>query len=349
MRSIGSQSLAPRLLAAVLAGTLASTSFIPLVSAQGAPAAKAAKPTPPSAKTKKEARAAYGAGEKAFDAGDFTAAEEHFRKALELIPTPHARYWVAKSIDKQGKVSDAISAYSAFLAEPDHERAGEEKNQDASARLDALKQTPGEFRVVSVPAGAAVSVDGQAQMGETPMDLKLAPGKHKIEVTASGFEPKTIEVDIAPAGKSEESVELTEAAPAAPVVTPAPAPAPVEQVEQPKAEPASKLPAYITLGIAGAGAIVGTIFGIKALGAKSDYDDSPTNDAADDVERNALIADMAFGVAITLGVTGIVLLTSGSDDPVADAKRLEKKRWANLRVSPYVSPKGGGAAAMFSF
>lgn len=347
MRLIGSQSLAPRLLAAVLAGSIASTSFIPLAGAQGA--AAAAKPKPPSAKAKKEARAAYGAGEKAFDAGDFVAAEENFRKALELIPTPHARYWIAKSIDKQGKVKEAIDAYGAFLAEADHERAGEEKNKDANSRLEELKKTPGEFRLVSVPAGAAVSVDGQAQMGETPMDLKLAPGKHTIEIVANGFERKTIEVDIAPAGKSEESVELTEAAPAEPVAAPAPAPAPVEQVEEPAPEPPSKLPAYITLGIAGAGAIVGTIFGIKALSSKGDYDDNPTNDTADDVERNALIADMAFGVAITLGVTGIVLLTSGSSDPAADAKRLEKKRWANMRVSPYVSPKGGGAAAMFSF
>src|SRR5690606_14775554 len=214
------------------------------------------------------------------------------------------------------------------------------------ARLEELKKTPGEFRLVSVPAGAAVSVDGQAQMGETPMDLKLAPGKHTIEIVANGFERKTIEVDISPAGKSEESVELTEAAPAEPVAAPAPAPAPVEQAEEPAPEPPSKLPAYITLGIAGAGAIVGTTFGIKALSSKGDYDDNPTNDTADDVERNALIADMAFGVAITLGVTGIVLLTSGSSDPAADAKRLEKKRWANMRVSPYVSPKGGGAAAM---
>ena len=41
------------------------------------------------------------------------------------------------------------------------------------------------------------------------------------------------------------------------------------------------------------GAIVGTIFGIQALSAKSDFDDHPTTEAADDVERNAPGAPLA--------------------------------------------------------
>ena len=56
----------------------------------------------------------------------------------------------------------------------------------------------------------------------------------------------------------------------------------------------------------------------------------PTDQAAaDDTERNALIADMAFGVAITLGVTGVVLLTSDDSAAAASAK-LEKL--PNLRA-----------------
>lgn len=353
MRKIARLSLAPRLVAAVLAGSVASMSFAPIAAAQGAkPAAepkKEAKKKPPTAKMKKEARAAYGAGEKAFDAGEFADAETNFRKAYEIIPTPHAEYWIAKSLDKQGKVLEAIEAYSTFMDNPNHERAGEEKSKDAETRLAELKKTPGDFKLVTVPPGAAVTVDGQAQMGETPMDLKLAPGKHQIEIVANGFERKTIEVEMTPAGTGEQSVELTEAAPEPAPATPAPAPAPVTPEPEPEPEPRSKLPAYITLGIAGASAVVGTIFGIQALGSKSDFDDNPTNDTADDVERNALIADMAFGVAITLGVTGVVLLTSGDDDPVSEAKKAQKKRWARWQVAPYASPKGGGGFAQFSF
>ena len=110
------------------------------------------------------------------------------------------------------------------------------------------------------------------------------------------------------------------------------------------------VPAYVTLGIAAAGAVVGTIFGMKALSAKSDFDDNPTTESADDAERNALIADMAFGVAVTLGVTGIVLLTSGDDAGPAKNGKLERlPKKATLKLAPYASPKGGGAAALLTF
>ena len=111
------------------------------------------------------------------------------------------------------------------------------------------------------------------------------------------------------------------------------------------------VPAYVTLGIAAVGAGVGTYFGIKALSAKSDFNDNPTADAADDAERNALFADMLFGVAITLGVTGVVLLTSGDEAPeqTAKAKPLPKLKKPSVAVAPYVSPDGGGAAARVKF
>lgn len=109
------------------------------------------------------------------------------------------------------------------------------------------------------------------------------------------------------------------------------------------------VPAYVTLGIAGAAAVVGTIFGVQALSSKSDFDETPTTELADDTERNALIADMAFGVAITLGVTGVVLLTSDEEPAAAPAKSARLKRGPSLNLTPYASPKSGGAKARVTF
>ena len=95
--------------------------------------------------------------------------------------------------------------------------------------------------------------------------------------------------------------------------------------------------------------IVGTYFGIRALSAKSDYNDHPTSAGADKVENSALVADMAFGVAITLGVTGIVLLTA-PDEPVANsspAAKLEKK--PSLHFAPWATPKAAGLGATLTF
>jgi hypothetical protein len=208
----------------------------------------------------------------------------------------------------------------------------------------------GEIMVSTLPATATVSVDGAAQPGPQPVVLKLAPGPHKLSFTAEGFDAKEVDLQVQAGTKVEQKVELQQhAAPppppaAEPVVAAAPLPPP------PAPEKHSKVPAYVTLGIAAGGAIVGTIFGVQALQSKSDFDKTPTTKSADDTERNALIADMAFGVAVTLGVTGIVLLTSSDDAPDAPkAATLHLPPKSTFRVVPYLGRESGGAAARLTF
>jgi hypothetical protein len=317
--------------------------------AKAAAAKPADKPKPPDKKTKDAARKAYTDGDTAFKAGDFAAAYAGFSKANELIPSPQAAYWAAKSIDGQGKTDDAIAAYDKLLADPGVAALGDEKINDAKARLAALKASlVGEVSIVTTPPGATVSIDGAPQPGETPTSVKLPPGAHKLSLVLPGFEPKDVDLDVKGGEKSEQKVELAAKAP-----PPAPPPEPVVEAPPPPPPPPppprSKVPAYITLGIAGAGAVVGTIFGVKALGAKNDFDKKPTGSAADATERNALIADMAFGVAITLGVTGVVLLTSDDSAAPAAAKLEHLPKRAKLVVAPYASPYGAGAGARYTF
>ena len=67
------------------------------------------------------------------------------------------------------------------------------------------------------------------------------------------------------------------------------------------------VPAYVTLGIAGVAGVVGTIFGVKALGSKSDFDKTPSTEAADDTERSALEeAARDGGSAVDIGGTKVV-------------------------------------------
>ncbi|HEX6766064.1 MAG TPA: PEGA domain-containing protein [Polyangiaceae bacterium] len=344
----------------LLAGLATVGTFADVAYAGDAPAPKAAADKPaakpagaapaakPDKKTADAARKAFGDGQKAFGAGDFVAAQASFQKANELIPSPQASYWIAKCIDGQNKTEDAIAAYEALLADPNVDKIGDEKRADAKARLDALKATlAGEVAVDTNPLLASIAVDGVAQPGEAPMTLKLSPGKHRITVSSKGYTPKDIDLDVKGGDKLKQSVILEKEAPpiAAAAVVAAPPP---EQPPPPKPkEERSMVPAYVTLGIAGAGAIVGTIFGIQALNAKNDFNKTPTTELADKAERDALICDMAFGVAITLGVTGVVLLTS-DDEPAAAAKAAPPKA-ARLEVAPYVGKKSGGAAAKLTF
>lgn len=306
----------------------------------------------PDKKTRDKARKAFGDAQKAYEAGDYSGAYKQFKKANDLIPSPHAEYWMAMCLYKQGNKDEAKKALEAFVSSPDATKVGDEKLGDAKKALQELSaadQVP--VNVATEPGGASVIVDGEAQMGETPMTLKLAPGKHQLVVSAPSFESKVVDVDVKAGENADQKITLV-AKKEAPAPAPAqvapekPAPAaPPPAPSAPKAQ--SKLPAYITLGVAAVGAGVGTYFGIQALKKKSDFDKTPTESLADDTERDALIADMAFGVAVTLGVTGIVLLTSSGDDtaekPAATLNR------SHLAVAPYVSPKGGGAAALLTF
>jgi len=357
MRRQSGTPIIPRITAALVAAALASTTLLPLAQAQGAQegAAPAAKKEPDE-KTRRKARDAFNAGKKAADKADYAAAEVKFKEANELIPSPHAMHWVAVCLDKQGKVDEAIAQYAAVLDDPKVAELGEEKVAETKARYKELRATKiATVNLTTVPAGAMVTVDGEAQPGETPLTLELEPGAHKLAITASGHLPKEVELNVEAGQALDENVELQpEPAPAPEPVAapppPPPEPPPAEPVEAEPESGKSMVPAYVTLGIAGAGAIVGTIFGVMALSKKSDFDDNPQADTADDVERNALIADMAFGVAITLGVTGIVLLTSDDEGSENVGRRTQSlPRQATLQVAPYVSPTGGGAAARVTF
>jgi hypothetical protein len=353
-------ALTPRVVVGLIAGFAAVGSFAPAAQAGDAPAPKpaaaaaapaaAAKPAKaPDKKTTDAARKAFGDGQKAYGAGDYAAAQASFEKANSLIPSPQAAYWIAKCIDGQNKTDEAIGAYEALLANPDVSKIGDEKTADAKTRLEALKATlVAEVSVETNPMLATVAVDGVAQPGETPLTLKLTPGKHKLTFTAKGYAPKDVELETKGGEKSKQTITLEkELPPVVPIAAVAAAPPPEQPPPKPPEE-RSMVPAYVTLGIAGASAIVGTIFGIQALQAKNDFNKTPTTDLADKAERDALICDMAFGVAITLGVTGVVLLTS-DDEAAPAAKAAPKSRFAELELAPYVGKKSGGASAKLSF
>ncbi len=322
--------------------------------AAGAPAATApaeeapaeAPPAPPSKETQEKARVAFAAAQEAYGQGDYATAYDQFKTAQELIPSPHAEYWMALSLDGQeNREADAAAAYETFLSNPSASMVGDEKVATAKARLAELKaKLPATLTVTTDPAGAKVLINGVVQEGTSPLTVKLPAGTHKIEATLDGHDAVAVDLQLEGGAQVEQKLKLVATTPEPAAATaPAPTPAPPPAAE--KAE-RSMVPAYVTLGIAGAAAVTGTIFGIVALNEKSEYDDDPTTERADDVERNSLIADMAFGVAITLGVTGIVLLTTDDDgDDAKDAARADN----SLVVAPYVTPNSGGAAARWTF
>jgi hypothetical protein len=345
----------PRLGVAVLGFGLLSTSTLGSTAhaAPAAGAAAAAAPTPaagPDAATKKAAREAYGAGEKAYAAGDYKGAVVEFRKAHDLIATIHAEYWIAMSLSFGDDLAAAFDALTAVLASNDAPKLGEERLASANSRLATVKKTPAAVKVSTTPPGAAMTLDGTAQPGMTPATLSVAAGTHHLTVALHGYDSYDTDLAVKPGQKVDQKIELKAAPAAAPVAAaPVPAKAPAAAPPPPKSEH-SLLPAYITLGVGVVGAGVGTIFGIQALSAKKDYDKAPSTDGADKAERDALIADMGFAVALTLGITGIVLLaTDDSSEVSAGNTGAPRPARARLDIAPVVTQTTQGAAARLTF
>jgi hypothetical protein len=295
--------------------------------------------------TREQARVAYGAGQEAYAAGQYAAAAEHFARADQLLPAIQAKYWRAMSLDKQGDVAAAHAALGVVLADPQKDELGAEKLQALAVRQRELGTVPADLLVTTTPAGAHVQVSGVDVPTPTPLSLRLAPGRHELTISLPGYESQRVPITATPGAQLRPNVTLqpqTASAQSGPI-----APLGETGALDSASTPRSLVPGYVTLGIAGAAAIVGTIFGVRALGDKKDYDKNPTAKGADDVERNALIADMAFGVTLTLGVTGVVLLLA--DDVAPQTASSASNDSAGLHLQPYVSPKGAGASASLSF
>lgn len=309
---------------------------------------------PPTPEQQAQAATVVAQGQAAYGAGDYVLAETLFRQSMALAPSPEAQYGLAMALDLQGKPTEAVGAFEALLLMPDHARLPAEQIAAATQRLNVLKSIPASVVVeVTADPGASggdapyvsnvqLTVDGEPQTGAAPFALKLSAGEHELVARAPGFEPRVLKLTVRPAESIRETLVLA--------AIPAPPPEPVAPVAAETLPPVpmavNKTPAFVTLGVAGAAAVVGTVFGVQALSAQDDFEASPTVAHADDVERNALIADMAFGIALTLGVTGVVLLLADEPPPETTASTASE---SVLRVFPFVSSNAGGAAAHVAF
>ncbi len=367
-RSFGRSFLSTAAMAGLVVGLCGSSAFAqpkgekpaaPKAQPTGKPATPADKPAPKAKpKTEKqkqeEAKALFAEGKTKFDAGDYAGAYQAFKTADELVPDPPVpKFKMAEALDKQGDVEGAIKAYETFLAAKPRADKDKERIDTANARISALKVAPADVKVVIAPpeaAAAALTLDGAPVTGNP---VKVPPGKHTIGAKLEGFEDGKVDVEVARGEKKEVSIAMT--AKAGAVVADKPADKPGDKPADkppPAAEPSSGssiIPAAVTLSLAGAGVVVGAVFGGLALKSKGEFEDTPTQDLFDETERNALIADMSFGVALTFGVTGLVLLlTDSGEEAPKDEKKPEEKK-ATFRFAPYGGPSGAGAVGVVTF
>ncbi len=342
-----------KILAGIVGGALA-LSYVPRAAAANPPTEASAAAKPDLATAKKR----YAEGEKKFKASDFAGALADFRAANEIKSAPQSERFIGLCEDSLGHLPEAAAWFDKFLAHVPEKMAAQ--GEEIRKRDAEIKAYPGKVHIESNPAGASVTVDGKAQPAPTPTDVLLSPGPHTVAFAEPGRLPAEKQIDVAFASLQTLTADLEPEPP--PPAPPPPPPAPVVVAPLPTApqpapvEPRSKVPAYVTGVLAVAAAGVGTAFGIVALNDKSSFDKDPTTHTADNGDTHALIADMAFGVALTFGVTSAVLFLTKDDQPApapatasAAWKKDTKKRGVTVVPTPWVGTRSGGAGFVLKF
>jgi hypothetical protein len=336
--------------------TLAVTLALALVAVPGAAQSTGSATGKPALVDAAGARQLYKSGETKFKAQDYTGALADFQAVDAVKSTSQSARYIGLCQDKLGHYEEAVQAYERFLADAPVKL--EKESDEIKTRVGEIRAMPGHVHIETTPAGATLTIDGKPAAGVSPLDVDLPPGAHSISATAEGRGAADRTVTVAFASKQDVTVELPLVVPP-PVVAAVPVPAPPPPPPPPAPPPPevrSKLPAIITGGLAVVAAGIGTAFGIVTLSDKSNFNKTPTESIAETGQNHALIADMSFGVAITLGVTSVVLLLTKDDTDASKVKavllptvRLSKREGTTLSASPVLTPHGGGVGALVSF
>lgn len=324
----------------------------------------------PSAADKTTAQALFDAALKEMDAGRFNDACPKLAESQRLDPSIGTKYYLADCLEKQGRISAALTYFGEVAAEA---RALKQADREkfAKKRADALGAKVPKL-VLAVPdavkrlEGLSIKRDG-AVIGEIlfGVPVPLDPGNHVVEVAAKGKASWEQKVELKADGAT---ITLTIEPPAPPKVEP-PKVAPPKVVEPPKPPPAaappkplpaaalpdkpaperrriSLVPSYVLFGLGGATAIAGAALLIKGTMDKGAYEDkAPSQRTAneyDDLRRTAAIGDVMLGATITLGAAGLVsLLVIRSVNNKAPA--------SGLWITPQAGKASGGAQMGFVF
>jgi hypothetical protein len=231
------------------------------------------------------------------------------------------------------------SAPPAFVAAQERAR---KILDEAKPKIAALKIA------VSAPPDAVltVKVDGErVPVANLDANRPADPGEHVVEASAPGYRTAKASVKLAEGASSAVALTL-EAEPRAvvvaePVAPPAPTekPPPVDDGKRSR----KPIPAYVAWGVGAVGVGVGAIFGLMALGKKSDLDEACPNKVCPGGESSTIDSGKTLGTVSTIGfIVGGVGIGVGTYLFVAESN---KKNTATVR--PWLGVGSAGVSGRF--
>jgi hypothetical protein len=329
--------------------------------------ARADSPGAPTDEQKASARLLGTDGVRFAMAGDCRNAIDKLARAEAIIHAPTTALPLAKCEIQLGKIVAGTEILNRLLNEvlpPNAPEPWVDAKKQVQPLLDATTPRIGKLRI-HVERQATGTGDLQVTVDGEPLppaildnDRATDPGTHHVAATAPGFTSDAADVSLTE-GQSRTVVLKLDALPVGPPpasalpATLATPPAETPAAPGPAPPAPDRVPAYVVLGVGGAGIVVGTIFGVLALGNKSSLDsDCPMGKDACPIEKqsdvdslnsslktNALLSTIGLAVGVVgLGV-GTYLFVSARSDGAPKTARLE--------VRPWVGPGSAGLAGSF--
>jgi hypothetical protein len=264
--------------------------------------------TSPASARPSEAGAHFERGATFYGEGDFAAALVEFKRAYEIDPAWQVLFDIGQSYFQLRDYANALTTLQRYAAEGG-DRIGKEDRATLDSELPDLANRVARVTLESNVDGASVLVDDQA-VGKTPLrePVLVSTGMRKITAMADGRAP--VQRSIAVGGGDRVTVRLDFAAPAG-----AASAAKDILKPRPRTEAPSRVPAYVSFGLAGAGIATGAVFGVLTMQDKSRLDHACSASRAcppssqpdiDAASRDGLASTIAFGAGaafLALGVT----------------------------------------------
>jgi serine/threonine-protein kinase len=286
----------------------------------------------PSAQDSAAAQSLYDEARKLTSGGKWGDACPKLEESQRLDPTPVTEFYLADCYEHVGRTA---SAWSTFLdlAAIAHRTGGPkaaDRERVAKERAAALEPKLPKLEIDVPPAarapGLVVKRDGElVGEGQWGAPVAVDPGKHSVEVSASGKKSWTHEEDVQPGGHvATLQVPALEDAPmpvaaAAPSAAASPPSADEGRTTDGGSGSGLKTAGFIAASAGALGLIAGGVLGVVAVsknseanrndcGAPAGYGDSNTcNPAGVSLRHDAVLMGNASTVAFIAG--GVVLAT----------------------------------------
>lgn len=318
------------------------------------PAAGATEEVDPSTieDPKEKAKAHYKRGKERHEKGEFQGALEDFLAAYNAMPNPGVYISISSCYEKLENFQEAVNYLEKYIEEKPN--AG--NIVTVKEKLEELKATPGKVQINSTPAGASLTINGEATELVTPASLELPGGDHAMALNLEGYIMETRAFTVPIGGEVTVDVDLTSTEAKAGEALPLPTEAVEMDFDEDEDEPkkAAKVgpEVWAMAGVAGAGLVSATVFGLLALSEQSKFDksDQTDQDVADKGKAFAVVCDVSWGLAAAAAITGTVLYIVGAkkakEQPAESAERGGIK---SATIYPVLAPDTAGAGVSMSF